>query len=155
MATFELSIGSPAPDFSLPATGGKILSLADFREKKLLIYFYPKDDTPGCTQQACALSSHLLQLNNLSLAVVGVSKDSMASHEKFAKRFDLKFPLLSDKDSDVCERYGVWKEKSMMGKTYMGIERSSFILDENGKMIALWRGVKPSEHLDWVMKEIK
>jgi len=154
--TASLAVGAPAPDFSLPAAnsalpagGGKNVSLADFRGKKLLIYFYPKDDTPGCTTQACALNENLSALNKLSLAVVGVSKDSVPSHEKFAQKFGLKFPLISDKDGDMCERYGVWKEKSMMGKKYMGIERSCFLVDESGRIAAVKYGVKPEEQVAW------
>ena len=150
-----LVAGTPAPDFKLPAGEGKTLSLADFKGKKLLIYFYPKDDTPGCTQQACALNDNLRQLNKLSMAVVGVSKDSPASHEKFAKKFNLKFPLLSDKDSDMCERYGVWGEKAFMGKKYMGIERSSFLVGEDGKLIAVKYGIKPGEQVEWALAATK
>lgn len=146
--------GSPAPDFSLPSSNGKTVSLSDFKGQKLLIYFYPKDDTPGCTQQACALNDNLKSLNKLSVAVVGVSKDSVASHEKFAKKFNLKFPLLSDKDGDMCERYGVWGEKTFMGKKYMGIERSCFLVDEAGKLAAVQYGIKPDKQVSWVQEQL-
>ncbi len=151
----KLTTGGKAPDFSLPTLLGKTLSLADFKGQKLLIYFYPKDDTPGCTKQACALNDNLKQLNKLSIAVVGVSKDSVASHEKFAKKFNLKFPLLSDKDGDMSERYGVWGEKSFMGKKYMGIERSSFLVGEDGKLIAVKYGIKPDEQIEWALESLK
>jgi peroxiredoxin Q/BCP len=143
-----------APDFALPDGAGKTHQLADYKGRKVLIYFYPKDDTPGCTAQACALNDNLSVLNKLDLAVLGVSKDSPAKHAKFAAKYGLKFPLLSDETSDMCERYGVWGEKTFMGKKYMGIERSSFLLDETGKITALWRGVKPDAHLEWVKKEL-
>jgi len=151
----ELQPGDAAPDFVLPASGGKTISLADFHGKKLLIYFYPKDDTPGCTKQACALSENMTALNKLSLAVVGVSKDSVASHEKFVNKFGLKFPLLSDKDGDMCERYGVWGEKTFMGKKYMGITRSCFLVDENGRLAAVQYGVKPEEQVAWALAAAK
>lgn len=151
----KAALGRPAPDFSLPTQLDKTLSLGDFKGQKLLIYFYPKDDTPGCTRQACALNNDLRQLSSLNLAVVGVSKDSVARHKKFAQKFNLKFPLLSDEHSDMCERYGVWVEKSMYGKKYNGIERSSFLIDEQGKIIAVWRKVNPDEHLAWVMDQLK
>lgn len=152
MTDTVLAADQAAPDFSLPATGGKTLSLADFRGQKLLIYFYPKDDTPGCTKQACALSENLAQLNKLSMAVVGVSKDSIPSHEKFTQKFSLKFPLLSDKDSDMCERYGVWKEKAMMGKKYMGVERACFLVDENGQLAAVKYSIKPEDQVAWAQQ---
>jgi len=151
----KLQIGDSAPDFSLPATGDKNISLADFKGKKLLIYFYPKDDTPGCTKQACSLNESLQALNKLSVAVVGVSKDGVASHEKFTKKFNLDFPLLSDKDSNMCERYGVWGERTFMGKKYLGIERSCFLIDENGKVAAVQYGIKPDEQVAWAMTAAK
>ncbi len=151
----KLTVGRPAPDFSLPAGAGKTVALADFKGQKLLIYFYPKDDTPGCTKQACALNDNLKKLNKLSVAVVGVSKDTVSSHEKFAKKFNLKFPLLSDKDGDMCERYGVWGEKTFMGKKYMGIERSSFLVDESGNLLSVNYGIKPDEQVEWVLESIK
>jgi len=151
----KLQIGDAAPDFALPATGGKNIFLSDFKGKKLLVYFYPKDDTPGCTKQACSLNESLQSLNKLSVVVLGVSKDSVTSHEKFAKKFNLNFPLLSDKDGDMCERYGVWGERTFMGKKYMGIERSCFLIDENGKVAAVQYGVKPDEQVAWVMAAAK
>jgi len=151
----KLQIGDSAPDFALPATGGKNISLSDFKGKKLLVYFYPKDDTPGCTKQACSLNESLQPLNKLSVVVVGVSKDSAASHEKFTKKFNLDFPLLSDKDGDMCERYSVWGERTFMGKKYMGIERSCFLIDENGKVAAVQYGIKPDEQVAWVMAAAK
>jgi len=150
-----LTVGDAAPDFTLPASGGKMISLSDFKGKKLLIYFYPKDDTPGCTKQACSLSDNISVLNKLSMAVVGVSKDSMKSHDKFTEKFGLKFPLLSDKDSDMCERYGVWGEKTFMGKKYMGITRSCFLVDENGKLAAVKYGIKPEEQVAWATAAAK
>lgn len=148
------AVGRYAPEFNLPSHQGGNLSLSDFKGKKLLIYFYPKDDTPGCTRQACALNNDLRALGNLSLAVVGVSRDGIQSHKKFAQKFNLKFPLLSDEQGAMSERYGVWVEKSMYGKKYFGIERSSFLIDENGKVIAIWRKVSPDDHLALVKNQL-
>ncbi len=162
-AALQLQPGAAAPDFDLPASnaalradgGGKNITLGDFKGRKLLIYFYPKDDTPGCTKQACSLSENISALNKLSMAVVGVSKDSVKSHDKFVEKFGLKFPLLSDKDGDMCERYGVWGEKKFMGKPYMGITRSCFLVDEKGKLIAAKYGVKPEEQVEWATAAAK
>lgn len=149
------AVGRYAPEFNLPSHQGGNLSLANFKGKKLLIYFYPKDDTPGCTRQACALNNDLRALSGLSLSVVGVSRDGVQSHKKFAQKFNLRFPLLADEQGEMSEAYGVWVEKSMYGKKYFGIERSSFLIDESGKVIAIWRKVSPDEHLQWVRDQLK
>ncbi|MEJ2538363.1 MAG: thioredoxin-dependent thiol peroxidase [Gemmatimonadota bacterium] len=142
-----LEAGDAAPDFSLPADDGSVVSLSDLRGKRVILYFYPKDDTSGCTAQACDLRDHMAELNAVGAMVLGVSPDSRASHEKFKKKHDLNFPLLVDEDHAVAESYGVWKEKKMYGRSYMGIERSTFIIGPDGQLEAVWRKVKPKEHV--------
>jgi len=141
-----VSVGDPAPPFSLPADDGSSLSLADFAGRRLVLYFYPKDDTAGCTAQACELRDDLPAFSVLDADVVGVSPDSVASHVKFKAKYDLNFPLLSDPEHALSQAFGVWKEKSMYGRTYMGIERSTFIIDEEGRIARVWRKVKPRGH---------
>lgn len=150
----ELKIGDKAPDFSLPANGGQTVSLSDYKGKKLILYFYPKDDTSGCTKEACSFKDHMPSLKTKNVAVVGVSKDSMTRHDKFITKYDLNFPLISDEDSDLCERYGTWVEKSMYGRKYMGIERSTFLIDEQGKIEQIWRKVKVDGHTEEILKAI-
>ena len=142
----EIEIGAPAPDFTLPKSGGGTLSLSDLRGRKIVLYFYPKDDTSGCTTQACGLRDVYPRIEAKDAVVLGVSPDGVKSHDRFAARFELPFPLLADEDHAVAEAYGVWKERSMYGKTFMGIERSTFLIDENGKIERVWRGVKPAQH---------
>ena len=151
----ELKIGDQAPDFKLPKDGDGEITLSSLKGQKVVVYFYPKDDTPGCTKQACGFSDALPSLNKLGTQVIGISKDPVKKHDKFKAKYDLKFPLASDEESDVCERYGVWKEKSMYGKTYMGIERSTFLIDEDGKIAEIWRKVKVKEHIDAVQSAIE
>ncbi len=146
----DLQIGDIAPDFSLPADGGNQVTLSSFKGQKLVIYFYPKDDTPGCTTESCGFNDALNAFKKLNTAIIGISKDSVAKHDKFKAKYKFDFPLASDEESDVCERYGVWQEKSMYGKTYMGIERSTFLIDENGKIAHIWRKVKVPGHVDEV-----
>ena len=141
-----LEKGSAAPDFSLVADDDSTVSLADLRGQKVLLYFYPKDDTSGCTAQACDLRDEISFFDGLNVKVLGVSPDSAASHRKFKAKFDLNFPLLVDADHAVAEAYGVWQEKSMYGRKYMGIERSSFLIDEEGRLIEEWRKVKAKAH---------
>lgn len=149
-----LDVGSRAPTFSAPDDTGKTVKLADFKGQKLVLYFYPKDDTPGCTTEACDFRDNLKSLSKLGVAVLGVSKDSVASHIKFKKKFDLNFPLLSDEDGKICDAYGVWVEKSMYGKKYMGIERSTFLIDEDGKIMAVWPKVSVTGHVDDIKKAL-
>ena len=144
--------GDAAPDFAMPASGGREASLASLKGRPFLLYFYPKADTPGCTKQACGIQEALPQLGRLGLTVVGISPDAMKPIEKFAAKFGLDFPLASDADHSVAERYGVWVEKSMYGKTYMGMERSSFLVDADGKVARIWRKVKPEAHAAEVLK---
>jgi peroxiredoxin Q/BCP len=148
----ELKVGDPAPDFSARAVGGKYgigqdVSLKNLRGKNVVLYFYPKDDTPGCTTQACGLRDAWSDLEDRG-EIFGVSVDSPASHEKFISKHHLPFPLLSDLDHKIVEAYGVWVEKSMYGKKYMGAERSTFVIDGTGRISAIFRKVKPDEHVD-------
>jgi peroxiredoxin Q/BCP len=147
--------GSKAPSFSAPVVGGDYptaqqLTLADLKGKVVVLYFYPKDDTPGCTKQACALRDGWTQIS-AKATVLGVSIDSIKSHEKFIKKHSLPFAILSDEDHEIASAYGVWVEKSMYGKTYMGTERTTFVIAPDGKVRAVFPKVKPDEHLDQVM----
>ncbi len=146
--------GNTAPGFTLPRDGGGTLSLSDFKGQKVVLYFYPKDDTPGCTTESCGFRDSTPEFNQLNTAVIGVSRDSVASHDTFRDKYGLTFPLVSDEDGKVCEAYGVWKEKSMYGKKYMGIERSTFLIDEKGKIAEVWRNVKVDGHVDAVRDAI-
>lgn len=143
-----LKPGSRAPAFTLPADGGGKISLKDFKGKKLVLYFYPKDDTPGCTTEACDFRDNMSSLKRQGVAVLGISKDGVARHDKFKAKYELNFPLAADEDGAVCEKYGVWVEKKNYGKTYMGIERATFLIDENGVVRQIWRKVKVKGHVD-------
>ncbi len=153
-ASAKSLLGKTAPDFTMPPDDGKALSLKSLRGKRVVLYFYPKDDTPGCTVEACAFRDGLPDFSKAKAVVIGVSKDTVASHQKFKKKFQLNFALASD-DSNVCEAYGVWGEKSMYGRTYMGIERSTFIIDEKGIVRAEWRKVRVPGHADEVTQTLK
>lgn len=142
--------GDRAPDFTLPADDGSEVRLADFRGRKVLLYFYPKDDTSGCTAQACELRDDLPRFEALDVTVLGVSPDPVSSHARFRDKYDLNFPLLADEDHAVAEAYGVWQEKSMYGRTYMGIVRSTFLIDGEGRIEHAWRKVKAKGHSDLV-----
>ena len=144
--------GAPAPAFSMPASGGRTVSLDGLKGKPFLLYFYPKADTPGCTKQACGIQEALPQLGRLGLTVIGVSPDKIPPIEKFARKFNLEFPLASDEDHAVAAAYGTWVEKSMYGKTYMGMERSSFLVNATGKVAKVWRKVKPEAHAAEVLQ---
>jgi len=146
--------GSLAPDFTLLADDGTEVSLSDLRGKKVVLYFYPRDDTPGCTIQACGLRDEVATLAEMGVLVLGVSPDSVASHVRFRKKFNLNFPLLADVDHEVAEAYGVWKEKVNFGVKALGIVRSSFLIDEAGRVIDLWRKVKAAEHVGWVVARL-
>jgi peroxiredoxin Q/BCP len=147
--------GTPAPDFTLPRDGGGEVSLSDFKGNPVVLYFYPKDDTSGCTKEAVAFTDLMPDFEAAGAAVLGVSKDSVKKHDKFRDKHELKVTLLSDDDSDVCERYGVWAEKSMYGKTYMGIERSTFLIDAGGTVREVWRKVKVPGHAEKVLEAVK
>jgi len=140
--------GSPAPDFTLPSDEGGEVTLSALRGRKVVLYFYPKDDTPGCTIQACDFRDATPAFEKLDAVVLGVSADSVESHRKFKDKYGLTFPLLADEDHRVAEAYGVWKEKSMYGRKFMGIERSTFLLDEDGVVAQVWRKVKPKGHAE-------
>ena len=148
----SVAVGDKAPDFTLPADGGGTVSLKALRGKTVVLYFYPKDDTPGCTAEACAFRDALPDLSKVKAEIVGISRDSVASHDKFKRKFDLPFPLASDEDGKVCQAYAVWVEKNMYGKTYMGIERASFLIDAKGIVRGVWRKVKVGGHADEVLK---
>lgn len=149
-----MDTGDQFPDFSLPANGGKTLSRSDLAGKWALIYFYPKDMTPGCTNQAISFSEHLSEFEKRNTVIVGVSKDSVSRHDTFVDKHDLKITLLSDEDGQLCEATGCWVEKKMYGKTFMGIERSSFLVDPNGFLQAVWRKVKVKSHTEEVLAEL-
>ncbi len=150
-----LEIGKKAPAFSLKDENGKNVSLNDFKGKKVVLYFYPKDMTSGCTKEACDFRDALPNFRKIKAVVLGVSIDSTASHKKFADKYDLPFTLLSDEKKEVVEKYGVWKEKSMYGKKYLGIERTTFIVDEEGKIQNIFPKVKVDGHVNEVMKMLK
>jgi peroxiredoxin Q/BCP len=141
----RLNIGDQAPEFALADQEGKIVKLSDFRDKKLLLYFYPRANTPGCTKQACQIRDARAELAELGVAALGISPDNPATQKKFDDNLTLGFPLLSDPDHAVAQAYGAWGEKNLYGKTGMGIIRSSFLLDENGKILGAWYKVKPDE----------
>lgn len=148
----ELAEGKKAPAFRMKASGGREVSSAALKGRPYLLYFYPKANTPGCTKQACGVQEALPQLGRLGLEVIGVSPDPLGPIEKFAHKFGLEFPLASDEDHTVAEAYGVWVEKSMYGKTYMGMERSSFLVGADGKIVKIWRKVKPEQHAAQVLE---
>jgi peroxiredoxin Q/BCP len=148
----NLNVGDLAPEFSLPADNNKTISLSDYTGKKLILYFYPKDDTPGCTKEACEFQDSLSILSNKKVEVLGVSKDSVAKHNKFKEKYNLEFPLIADEETELCQKYGVWKEKSMYGKKYMGIERSTFLIDEKGIIRQIWTKVKVKGHVEDVLQ---
>jgi len=150
-----LKIGQKAPDFTLSNDSGQKVKLSELKGKKVVLYFYPKDDTPGCTKQACAFRDGISEITDRGAVVCGVSTDSVESHKKFKKKYDLNFPLLADTDKKVVETYGVWKEKSMYGKTYMGIERTTFIIDEHGKISHIFPKVKVDDHYDEVVDALE
>ncbi|MBL8849510.1 MAG: thioredoxin-dependent thiol peroxidase [Planctomycetaceae bacterium] len=149
-------IGDSAPEFSLPAVPGGKLSLKQFRGKQnVVLYFYPRDNTPGCTQEACDFRDQSTALTRAGAAVLGISPDTTASHEKFAAKFGLPFPLLADADHAVAEKYGVWVEKNLYGRKSMGIQRATFLIDKRGKIAAVWPKVKVAGHVDEVLAELK
>lgn len=143
----ELIIGAPAPAFTLPSDQGRDIALSDFKGKKVILYFYPKDNTSGCTMEAKAFRDHLAEFDAKGYVVLGVSRDTVRKHCNFRDKYELNFPLLADTEETVCNLYGVMKEKSMYGRKYMGIERSTFIIDEEGNLAAIYRNVKASTHV--------
>jgi peroxiredoxin Q/BCP len=150
----ELKAGDKAPSFSLLDDVGAKVSLNDLKGKKVVLYFYPKDDTSGCTKEACSFRDSVKVFEKHNTVIIGVSKDSVASHQKFKKKYDLPFTLLSDESTEMLSKYGVWKEKSMYGKKYMGIERTTFVIDESGKIMAIFNKVKVDGHTDEVLGKL-
>jgi len=149
------AIGDTAPDFSLPRDGGEMVNLSDFKGKKVVLYFYPKDDTPGCTKEAIGFTDMVDAFAAEDTVVLGVSKDSVKKHDRFVAKHELKIALLSDEEGDVCERYGTWVEKSMYGKTYMGIERATYLIGADGKIAQAWRKVKVPGHVEAVLEAVR
>jgi len=147
----KLKEGDIAPEFSVATSGGGKISLADFKGKNIILYFYPKDDTPGCTKEACAFRDNLSEFKKRGAIVLGVSTDSAKSHDKFVEKFKLPFTLLADEDKKIVEAYGVWGEKSFMGRKYMGIHRVTFLIGPDGHIKKIWPQVKPDEHAQEIL----
>lgn len=149
-----LEEGKPAPDFALTSDSGDIVRLSDFRGKPVVVYFYPKDDTPGCTRQACGIRDSYDVFAERGAVVLGISPDNESSHSKFKQKYGLPFTLLADPDHEVAERYGVWGERRLYGRTYMGIERSTFVIDRDGNVAQVMRRVKPDTHVERVLEAL-
>jgi peroxiredoxin Q/BCP len=147
--------GQPAPAFTLPRDGGGNVSLDSLLGQAVVLYFYPKDDTPGCTLEAQSFTAEAAAFAGAGAVVLGISKDSVRKHDKFRDKYGLKIALLSDEESDVCERYGVWVEKSMYGKTYFGIERATFLIGKDGRVARVWRSVKVDGHAAEVLEAVR
>ena len=150
-----LDVGDPAPDFTMPTDGGGRLTLSRLEGNNVILYFYPKDDTTGCTKEACGFRDALPHFAKANAVVIGVSRDSVASHDRFKARHDLPFALVSDEDGTVCQAYGTWVKKSMYGRTYMGVERATFLVDKQGKLRGIWRRVKVPGHVEEVLAAAK
>lgn len=146
--------GDLAPSFSLLSDEGKHVSLNDFRGKKVILYFYPKDNTPGCTKEACDFRDQFPFFSQKNAVILGISKDTVKRHQQFKTKFNLPFTLLFDENADVCERYGVIDKKSLFGKTFLGIQRSTFLIDEQGVIQSIWRKVKVNGHIQQVQDEL-
>lgn len=149
-------VGKPAPAFALPASSGKPIKLSDFKgEKAVVLYFYPKDNTPGCTTEACQFRDHHPAFAKEGVVVLGVSPDSLKSHDKFVGKFDLPFALLADENHEIAEKYGAWQKKKFLGKSYMGVVRSTFVIDRQGKLAHTWPKVKADGHAEEVLAWIR
>lgn len=151
----EIAEGSRAPAFTMPRDGGGTVTLKDFKGKKLVMFFYPKDNTPGCTTESVEFSANLTKFRRAGADILGVSRDSIASHDKFKAKQNLKIALASDAETDVIATYGSWVEKNNYGRKYMGIERSTFLIDESGKIIRIWRKVRVKGHVEDVLAAVK
>ena len=149
----ELAVGSQAPNFTCKTDGDATTSLKDFKGKKIVLYFYPKDMTPGCTTEACEFRDTHPDFSKINTEIIGVSKDSVKRHDKFKEKYELPFTLAADEDGKMCEAYGVWQEKKNYGKIYMGIVRSTFLIDEKGKIAAIWRNLRVKGHVEKVLEE--
>jgi len=154
MASKALAVGDKAPTFSLKNGEGKTVKLADFKGKKVVVYFYPKDNTPGCTKEACGFRDDFAQFKKKGIEVIGISPDDEKSHQKFATKFELPFTLLADPDHEVADKYGVWAEKNMYGRKYWGIKRTTFIIDEEGKIQEIYDKVNTNTHSQDILKTI-
>jgi peroxiredoxin Q/BCP len=150
----NLSVGDSAPDFSLPTDGGDTFTLSKFIGKKVIVYFYPKDATSGCTKEACSFRDCKTKFDKKNTIIIGISKDSVKSHQKFKEKEQLNFPLASDETGEVCEKYGVWVEKSMYGRKYYGIERATFLIDEKGHIAKIWRKVSVPGHVEEILESV-
>ncbi len=150
-----LEFGSEAPAFSLVSDSGKKTKLSDFKGQPVVLYFYPKDDTPGCTKEACAFRDASKQLKDLGAVVLGVSPDDVASHAKFRDKYSLNFPLLADPDHSIAEAYGAWREKNMYGKKSMGVQRSTYLIDASGKIVKVWKKVSVDGHDAAVLEALR
>ena len=150
----QLKEGDPAPEFTAVATDGSTLRLADFKGRHIVLYFYPKDDTPGCTREACAFRDQYAAFKKKKVVLLGVSVDPVKSHVKFTAKFNLPFPLLADEDQSIVQAYGVWGEKTFMGRRYQGTHRVTFLIDPHGRIQKIWTEVKPDEHADEVLAEL-
>ena len=150
----KLKEGDVAPEFSATANGGGKISLAGFKSRNVILYFYPKDDTPGCTKEACAFRDHFTDFKKKGAVVLGVSTDSVKSHDKIVEKFKLPFTLLADEDKKIVEAYGVWGEKSFMGRKYLGTHRVTFLIGPDGRIKKIWSQVKPDEHAGEVLDEL-
>lgn len=151
----DLSVGDIAPDFTLPRDGGDTVTLSALRGGPVVLYFYPRDDTPGCTKEAIGFSEQLEAFTAAGATILGVSRDTVAKHDKFRDKHDLKVGLISDEDTTLCEAYGVWVEKNMYGKKSMGIERATYLIDSEGKIAQIWRKVKVPGHVDAVLAAVQ
>lgn len=150
----QLEVGKPVPDFELPATNGGTVRLSDFRGRKVVLYFYPKDMTPTCTQQSCDLRDANDVITEANAVILGISTNDLKSHYKFIEKYNLPFLLLTDTEHRVCDMYGVWQEKKLYGRTYMGIVRSTFLIDQSGNLLKAWRNVKVKGHSQNVLNAV-
>jgi peroxiredoxin Q/BCP len=150
-----IEAGQPAPDFTLATDSGKKLKLSSLKGSPVVLYFYPKDDTPGCTKEACSFRDRSKELQKLDATVLGISADTVESHVDFRDKFKLNFPLLADVDHQVAEKYGAWREKNMYGKKFMGIQRSTFLIDGKGRVFKVWKGVKVDGHDEQVIAALQ